>query len=212
MKILIAVQSCQRDQKLHQRIRESSWAWDCPYDIRFFMGGDKPPALAADELWFDMPDGYDHISTKIQYIFRWAVENKYDYVMEIGNDVDVNVGMLTQYADGNADYVGEFCGVVGQKHFDKNNLKWYFNYAGGGYLLSQRAVKRLIATPPDDWVDDRWVAQVFGMDMIYGKIRAYNKTDLSTHTEQNRGKCRICMTPIKEDPLCEKHGGPGWIQ
>lgn len=212
-KILISVQSCQRDQHLHDRIRNSEWAKNSPHDIRFFMGGATPPRNRADdEVWINMPDGYRDISFKMQHIFRWAMQFDYDYIMEIGNDVDVNIPVLTAHANGHLDYVGEFCGVVGQKHYDKRAHKWYFNYAGGGYLLSRRAVWQIINATPDDWVDDRWVAQVFGLEMVYGLVNTLNVTDLSTHTEANKGKCRTCFKPITEEPLCAEHGGPGWVQ
>ena len=108
MKILVAVKSYQEMWKrgAHDRIRET-WGRFCLADLRFFFGGPMPQTTAPDEIWLPVEDHYQTLSEKANAIFRWAVDQGYEYVVLVDTDTFINPVELAKLPWGYFDYAGE---------------------------------------------------------------------------------------------------------
>lgn len=85
---LIAIAGCHkyRDRADAQR---QTWVKDVgsSTDVRFFVGTPHSGDRAPDEVWLDCPDGYADRKQKVIAIFGWAVEQGYDYLWKVDDDV-----------------------------------------------------------------------------------------------------------------------------
>lgn len=148
-----------------QAVRDT-WAKDlAPYntvDLRFFYGrcndesGNPWREPAADEVFLDVLDDYEHLPHKTQAICRWAVDKGYDYVFKCDSDTAVYVDRLV------AELLGrpfEYAGFV-------NSVN---ECSGGpGYFLSLRAAQ-LVGNSgnPETWAEDKHTAAVLSRVNIY---------------------------------------------
>ena len=131
MKILIAVMTCHKHRPLCDAQRET-WGKDVKgMDLRFFIGGGE--AERPDEVILDCPDGYRDLPAKCIAIFRWALENGYDYVFKTDSDVYVRPERLLAGVPVGKDYVGRLRGPA------KGYPAPYCS--GMGYWLSRKAMQ-----------------------------------------------------------------------
>lgn len=145
MKILVAVKSYQDMWKrgAHEKIRES-WGRFCLADVRFFLGGLPVRPLKNDEIHLEVPDVYSGLSAKGNAIFRWAVDQCYDYVVLVDTDTFINPVELAKLPWGEFDYAGQML------PFHKRG----FMFGGCGIAVSRDAMNIVlnneITHPMDD--------------------------------------------------------------
>lgn len=176
MKPLIVITSCARDQKAgcHQAIRET-WGHNSPIDYRFILGSGNT-ALHPDELVFDVPDGYSHVSFKTKASHAWAAENGYGHVLQSFTDTYLNLPAILSSDYESYDYVGLFRGCKPEVEFNIPDEKGRYAYASGGvgYWTSPRATKAIAEAELTDedplvaWAEDLWVGTALGKAGIFG--------------------------------------------
>ena len=160
MKILLAIFSChlyqyaaagERDWFTRttvdriQGIRDS-WLKDVTGDYKIFKGrsaGTPPP----NEIWLDAGDDYHHSTEKIRKVIRYALDQGYDYICKVDDDVCVYYDRLMENIP-TSDYVG-------------GGLGWEVASFSPGYTywLSHRAMELLDKSPAGCWGEDRWVGE-----------------------------------------------------
>lgn len=111
------------------------------YKIFYGQGGTRPPK--EDEVFLDAPDGYQHSSQKLKALVQYALDNGYEYLLKIDDDVFVYWDRLN--LNPTADYIGG-----GPSGFA----------AGCAYWLSARPMRLLVASPCFRWQEDFWVGCV----------------------------------------------------
>jgi hypothetical protein len=133
MKVLIAILSCHALRHYEQAQRDT-WIKDIPegVDHRFFLGR-STTEQGADEVFLSTGDAFSDITEKAVAVFRWALEQGYDFVFKA--DLDTLVRPMALLASGfeQHDYSG------GQNSF--------FASGGSGYWLSRRAMQYVVARP-----------------------------------------------------------------
>lgn len=139
MKILIAIESCAKDQPKHQAQRDT-WIKDMPFaEIRFFVGGG---VRRGDETFLALDDSYEALSLKTQEICRWAVKGNYDFMFKADTDTIINPQNLILSGFQNHDYSGGFNEDVMpaslQDRFGGGTIQ--FASGGAGYWLSKKAL------------------------------------------------------------------------
>jgi hypothetical protein len=166
--LLIAVLSCQRDRALghHETIRQR-WSKDLAdvSDIRFFIGGSQRTDLLADEVWLDVPDGYQQLSLKTKGICNWMLEQGYDFIFKCDCDTIIMPDRFKTCGYENFDYSGRFYGGAPGTPGTA---------AGGwGYFLSRRACEFVLA---HDWLptasEDQMVGDILHPRIVTREIRA----------------------------------------
>jgi hypothetical protein len=133
-----------------QAVRDT-WLKDVTYDYRFFYG--KPATVKhplPDEVFLDAPDDYLHSTGKLRAMIRYALDNGYDRLLKIDDDVFVHWDrLLANVPEG--DYCGG--GPFGGHPFG--------SYCSGAiYWLSRRAMEIIVAAPEISWAEDRHVGEV----------------------------------------------------
>jgi hypothetical protein len=144
MNLLIAVTTCaaRRHQADAQR---STWARNLA-NVRFFVGDIE---ARENEISLPVDDSYAALPHKVQHMNRWALENNYDAVLKIDDDVYIVSDRLNRLVI-DRDYVGNFRAPTGSSPAP---------YASGfAYFLGKRAMTAIANGPfPDDINEDRWV-------------------------------------------------------
>ena len=142
-----------------QGIRDS-WLKDVTCDYKIFYGKPKRSDRTAipDEVFLNAPDDYHHSAEKIRALIKYALDNGYDYIVKIDDDVYVYYDRLMANVP-TADYVGSDRGesLVG--------LKADF-CPGFTYWLSRRAMKLLDKSPAGTWAEDRWIGEALKKQQI----------------------------------------------
>ena len=85
MRLLIAIASCGKFRARVQALRDTWIPAVKDMDVRVFLGHHAEPG--QDEVQLDVPDDYKHLRHKVQAMFRWAVDQGYDYVFKVDDDV-----------------------------------------------------------------------------------------------------------------------------
>jgi hypothetical protein len=167
-KLLIAVESCQRDRNLghHETIRQR-WGKTLSdvSDVRFFMGGPEPKELLSDEIWLDVPDDFFHLSIKTKAVCDWVLRSEYDFLFKCDCDTTIFISKFKGYDYKNEDYAGRFNGgYPGEKGLYA---------AGAGYFLSRKACE-IISTQGGVPVEfeDVMVGNTLEPYIISGQIKA----------------------------------------
>lgn len=112
-RLLIGVMSCQRDRAMghHGTIRRRwSGVLSDVSDLRFFIGGPQPSDLLADEIWLDVPDGYQQLSLKTKAICAWVLKQDYDFIFKCDCDTNIIPESFKTCNYENFDYSGRFYG------------------------------------------------------------------------------------------------------
>jgi hypothetical protein len=155
-KTLIAVISCRKNR---WRLKKQQQSW-IPQAI---AAGWKVGIFDGDAL--GVPDDYVSLPLKTKALCKWALDHGYKHLLKIDDDDEVRVVNLRAVAN-------DYAGILMQKNdfglpemdipdLPKGTTK--FNYAsGGGYWLSERAMKIIAESSLGDWAEDRWVGQMLG--------------------------------------------------
>jgi hypothetical protein len=147
MKVLIAVLSCElyRTNGNNQALRDTWLPSIVGADYKFFMGQGST-CSESDEVYLDVPDDYGHVTYKTRAIYKWALEQGYDYIFKCFSDTYVCPDRLLRSGFENYDYVGNFaCRPQGS---------FAYCTGGAGYWLSKKAYGPLATAhiPVDDLV------------------------------------------------------------
>ena len=106
----------------------------------------------------NVPDDYARLAYKVRGQCRWALEQGYDYMLQIGSDIYIAIDRLMNSGFENYDYVGKSCG----NHPAAGGV-----YAGGGgYWLSRRALQFVVDQPVTFWAEDLWVGSLMNKNGI----------------------------------------------
>lgn len=157
-KVLIAFMTAHHPSRKPHIAAQRERMKGSPLPYVFVFGtpeSNQQPARAplADELFFPVDDTKPFLVHKCQALFRWAMDQGYDYVFRACDDSVVypqriidNAPLLCQH-----DYAGTFCGfgeLKGQEcgHFALKYLDYM--HGGVGIWLSRRAMEML--------VNDKW--------------------------------------------------------
>lgn len=132
-------------------------------DVCYFFGHgplDFDGVQWPEEVRLDVPDDYEHFRPKVQAMFRWAVDQGYDFVFKTDDDVLVIPQRLFSGFT-HHDYAGRVRGPsqenVAPQIYGRAEAPFC---SGFGYWLSNRAA-RIVANAPDngDWAEDRFAGQ-----------------------------------------------------
>jgi hypothetical protein len=100
----------------------------------------------------NVPDDYAHLAYKVRGQCRWALEQGYDYMLQVGSDIYIVLDRLMNSGFEQHDYTGKTCG---------NHPLVGGHYAGGGgYWLSKRALQLVVDSPVTFWAEDLWVGSI----------------------------------------------------
>jgi len=165
MKILLAIFSCHsykytstelQDWFIRTTVdRESgirdSWLKDVTCDYKIFKGRSNDALRKSDTVFLNAPDDYHHSAEKIRALIRYALDNGYDKICKIDDDVWCYYDRLMANIP-TADYVGSDRGEP------LDGLKADFA-PGFSYWLSKRAMEILDKSPVGTWAEDRFVGE-----------------------------------------------------
>jgi hypothetical protein len=131
MNVLIAVLSCHTLRHYEQSIRET-WAQELPHeaDLRFFIGKPQSGIRVVDEIFLNCPDEFSGITEKTVALYKWALDQGYDFVWKVDLDTLVRPKLLLNSGLEQYDWVG------GQNSF--------FASGGAGYGLSKRSMEYVV--------------------------------------------------------------------
>lgn len=126
-----------------------TWLKDLTVDYKLFYGKPKDGKQPqSDEVFLNVPDGYTSSSYKTKALAQWALDNNYDRMMKVDDDIFVHWDRM-QNSEGFScgDYVGGGW---------SRNDPYVF---GGCYWLSARAMEVIVKSPinPTKWAEDAWV-------------------------------------------------------
>jgi len=193
MKILIAVVNCHhfsdRREKIRQTWAKQVGAW-YGIDLRFFVGNPSG-SPEPDVVYLDCGDDYLSLPSKAKGVYKYAMDNNYDYTFKIDDDCEVYVNRLLS-EDLTHDFIGRM------------NYCWGGFCSGGpGFWLSRRAAE-IIANQPlsNDTADDRWIGQVlaaYGIKPLDKPNRYVLDTD-SYDSNTVATICRVKDAPLKPEP------------
>ena len=128
-----------------------SWLKDVTGDYKFFFGqgGNRQPL--GDEIFLPVPDDYHHSFEKIKGVIKYALDNGYDYLCKVDDDVFVYYDRLMANAP-TEDYVGSGRG------WDIESSKRFPTDFAPGFTVwySRKSMEILLRSPAGCWAEDRW--------------------------------------------------------
>ena len=139
MKHLLAVVSCHTRPEFSDTIR-NTWAPIVPtgMDLVFFKGRGNS-LLLQDEVSLDCKDTKEGLPEKVRAIFLWALENKYDLVTKLDDDVVLDPKVFSKQ-----DFSHEFMGSGKTPDGTKERLAMPYGFC---YTLSKIAMQVIAAQP-----------------------------------------------------------------
>lgn len=137
-----------------QGIRDS-WLKDVTIDYKFFYGFSQSRKPGVDEIFLPCPDDYHHSYEKIRGVLQYTLDNGYDYLIKVDDDVWVYWDRLAAYMP-TADYVGSGRGFAVKENFSTFRVDFA---PGFTYSLSRRSMEILLASPQGAWAEDRYVGE-----------------------------------------------------
>lgn len=176
------------EQKARTSAARETWykIWKQKYqsevDVKFFFGqppDDRKPG--ENEVFLDCPDDYPNLPLKTKAIFKWCVENGYDYAAKLDDDVYV--------------YVGKILKEFNPKDYQGYSNGWFIS--GAFYWLSRRAMEIVANAPwsPDQWAEDQFVGRTLAPHGI-----------LPEHDERFQVcYCDICCKKYPKDARLTQH-------
>lgn len=146
---LLAMRACPEERR--KAVRDTWWNKQ-PFDYKFFFGQNGKRQPLADEVFLEVPDGFDHFAEKNKAICRWALEQGYDWLFHCDDDTFVRFLEVPTTGDqiGRAPY-----GFGGKNYI----------CGGSGFWLSRHALE-LIANSRCTFTheDDVWIGRVVMSD------------------------------------------------
>jgi hypothetical protein len=187
LRLLLAVKSCRRDQQTgcHEAIRET-WGANLPegVDVRFFMGGEGPILMDADEVLLPVPDDYWTLTPKTKGICAYTVEHGYGFVYLCDTDTYLVPRRMLESGFWSYDFSGgHLCHGEHGQELGKPYPKWvspqggvadpFYAYMSGGVgmFLSKRAADIVSLSTYYHHSEDVWVGQVLGPFIQSGLFR-----------------------------------------
>jgi hypothetical protein len=219
VKILIAVVTCHRFRGRADILRRT-WVPDVggKADVRFFLGNGgvhdgNPP---SDEVWLDVGDDYKSLRLKTQAVFRWAVEQGYDFVFKTDDDVYVIPERLFK------DFLEvDYAGRVRPASHENDAPRIYGPKespfcSGYGYWLSQKAAQ-IVATSPEnfDWAEDRYCGNMLFLAGIHPHhdVNFVLWPPLYGHScTAPMGRCAPCLEVYKTASVICPYARPGVVE
>lgn len=228
MKTLIAIASCHRYRERANVLRRT-WVPDVANraDVRFFLGdvpaagvGFPPPddEVWNDEVWLNVPDDYKSLRLKVQRMFGWSVEQGYDFIFKVDDDIYVIPDRL--FANfSRHDYKGRVRGpsgsadLLGMQLYGAGEVCFCSGFA---YWVSRRAAA-IIAQAPDngDWAEDRFAANA----LARGGIRPIEDRTFKLwpgvylHSPcRTDGLCSYCATAYLDASVVCPHERPDLLE
>jgi len=114
-------------------------------DVKFFLGKTNAREPLDDEVFVDSGDRYHDNSYKLKRMCAYALENGYDYMLRLDDDVYIYPDRILATEWAQHDYAGAPCGdfLIGAVKF-----------------LSRRAMTLIRDSRVTHWADDAWVGCV----------------------------------------------------
>jgi hypothetical protein len=114
-------------------------------DVKFFLGKTDARTPLFDEVFTDSGDKYHDNSYKLKCMCAYALENGYDYMLRLDDDVYIYPDRIIATEWQQHDYSGAPCGnfLIGAVKF-----------------LSRRAMTLIRDSQVTHWADDGWVGTV----------------------------------------------------
>ena len=127
-------------------------------DVRFFYGRGATRPPLSDEVFLDVDDSYEGLIEKVTAMYRWAINQNYDFVLKIDVDSFVHVENFLASEFREWDYTGRGWGL--------------------GYILSKLAMRVVTETKFKklSWAEDSHVLRallLWGNKSPENKIRLY---------------------------------------
>lgn len=157
MKILLAIFSCHKYDYIDPKglmkdwftrpnvdrvsALRDTWLKDVTVDYKIFYGRGTGRLPLPDEIFLDTPDGYYHSSQKLKAVVQYALDNGYDAITKVDDDVYLHWDRFMANLP-TSDYVGG-----GPSGFA----------AGCFYWLTRRAMEVVVSQPCFRWQEDFWV-------------------------------------------------------
>jgi len=117
-------------------------------DYKFFLGPSER-APRADEVFLDCDDSYKGLPSKVQAVYRWALEQGYEHVSKIDDDV---ILIPDKFVSSGYDT----CDFQGHTNYDGGRVLVPWGFC---YTLSRKAMEIMVNTPlPSNNNDEAWVA------------------------------------------------------
>ena len=202
---LIAIVSCNTREEWRDAIR-STWLPLVPEGTRvvFFSGRGieaRTGPTHTDEVFLDCDDSYQGLPEKVQCIVKWALDNGYDHVLKLDDDVVLNPTALLESGYDQNPYVG----VDGHRPCPPARL---FSIASGfAYWMDKQCMELVAkATLPPNNYDEGWVASVLyehGI-VLHADQRYYISVCRNLPSIDKRR-----IGPIKQSPRIRKEPVPG---
>jgi hypothetical protein len=161
---------------------KDTWLKDVEADGCIYAFGQPPKRLERDpkdaEIFLQCPDDYYHLCRKTRALARFALDNGYDRLLKVDDDVYVHWDRMVK--SGHLDNAaGEYIGGGLEDH----------PYAfGAAYWLGSQALD-IIATSSigdSEWAEDKWVGRCLerkGIQLTYDP-RYYVEIKNQTHVNQ----------------------------
>jgi hypothetical protein len=190
MNTLIGVMTCRRrqDRANSQRV---TWAKDSVLDVRFFVGSgyfnyDDLSPYINNCVILDCPDDYGNLTLKVIEMCKWALDNNYEYLWKLDDDVYVRPERLIGIEE---DYYGFVCNLISVDGIMVPTSKSFC--MGPIYGLSRKAMEVIVNSEPttikDKKQEDEWV----GKTLIESGI-------VPTHTDLIRQEQAYKRIPIED--------------
>lgn len=153
-KPLIAIMTCWAFEA-RATAQRTTWVCDIDpqkFDVRFFVGRSINLLPRMDTIVLDVDDDYKSFPLKVLAMRKWAIDQGYQYVLKVDDDVMIATDRLVQ-PEPHQHYLGRLRGPSG---------KYPAPYCSGfAYWLSTEAMQ---ATLSDGWngdiAEDRWTGNV----------------------------------------------------
>lgn len=165
MKLLIAIPTCGRYEYFDGEGHGSNMVgrremgrrtWQKRFACLIPSVGDKPSLDlvefvgrgAEGDVVLDAPDDYAGLPAKVQAMFRWALDQGYDYVFKCDDDVYVWPDRLLERFEP-TDYRGFMAEAATGPYV-----------CGAAYWVSRKAMEVIVNTEWDGhWAEDKWVGR-----------------------------------------------------
>lgn len=121
-------------------------------DLKFFFGRWPTEATRLpedNEIFLDCGDDYYSLPEKVKAVFKWCLDNGYESVLKVDDDVWIHFDRLLADLDSPADYRG---------YETEIDIKFA---SGTAYWLSRRAMELVARAEldPKEWREDHFVGQ-----------------------------------------------------
>lgn len=155
-------------------------------DLKFFYGWGAEREAEPDEVFLDAPDTYYELPAKVRAMFKWALDEGYDYVLKCDDDIYLRLGNFLNFFQ-----PVDYCGY----ELQSDTLKWA---SGAAYVVSRRAMQLVVDTP---W-DPTWNS---AEDQATGRILAANGIPLNHDPRYLCCSCSTCFERFGLENLITIH-------